>query len=260
MFETPWHFHEEYELVWCEKGFGKKFIGNAYSEYSEGDLVFIGKNLPHLFKADEVFYAEQSKEKPSSIVLQFKEDFLGRHFFSIEEMAKMKKILSDASYGIEILGETSTIIKRLMHLMITSDSAFRLSLLIQIFAILSNSQNLRSLSVTNMPTLNNSDFEKMNIALSYAEAQFKSDISISEVALMVNLSDSAFCRYFKSRTQQTFISYVIDLRLNEAQRLLKKTNLTVLEICYESGFKNLSNFNKLFRKHLGVNPRKFRSH
>jgi len=98
-FETPWHFHEEYELVYCETGFGKKFIGSSFSEYQQGEMALIGKNVPHLYKADDSFYDDEAVIKPSSMVIQFLENFLGNSFFSAPEMSEMKQVLSLSMNG-----------------------------------------------------------------------------------------------------------------------------------------------------------------
>ena len=257
-FETPWHFHEEYELVYCETGFGKKLIGNSFSSYQEGEMAFIGKNVPHLFKADDSFYQPETDSKPSSIVIQFLAEFIGADFFESQEMTAMKKILSLSVNGLIILGETRERIKEVMFEMLESGNINRLSGLIKIFGLLSESYELQPISEDAVSGVNVYDSIKMNKVLEYAMHHYKSDISILHAAELTNLSESAFCRYFKSRTQKTFLSFVIEVRLNEGCRLLQETDLSILEICYESGFKNLSNFNRLFRKQFGQNPVEYR--
>jgi AraC-like DNA-binding protein/quercetin dioxygenase-like cupin family protein len=257
-FETPWHFHEEYELVYCERGFGKKFIGNSFSDYEEGEIALIGKNVPHLFKADPSFYSPGAAIKPSSIVIQFLEGFLGKEFFQSQEMAEMKKILTLSMNGLMILGKTRQLVKEIMYKMLKTGNIGRLNGLIEIFGILSESAEIQPVSVDEISGVNVYDSLKMNKVLEYALLHYKEGISIGKAAALTNLSESAFCRYFKSRTQKTFLSFVIEMRLNEGCRLLNETDLSILEVCYESGFKNLSNFNRLFRKQFGLNPLEYR--
>lgn len=257
-FETPWHFHEEYELVYCEKGFGSKFIGNSFSSYQEGEIAFIGKNVPHLFKADDSFYQPGAQVKPSSIVVQFLQDFLGADFFNIPEMAEVNQLLSLSQNGLMVLGETRMKIKSILFEMLASGKIGRLKGLIEIFGLLAVSRELQPLSVHQISGINSNDSQKMNRVLEYALQHFKEDISIRVAAELVNLSESAFCRYFKSRTQKSFLGFVIEMRLNEGKRLLQDSDLSVLEICYESGFKNLSNFNRLFRKQFNQSPLEYR--
>ena len=258
-FETPWHFHEEYELVYCEHGFGKRFIGNNFANYQEGDLAFIGKNVPHLFKADDSFYEQDATIKPSSIVVQFLEDFLGSNFFDSSEMTEMQQVLTFSMNGIAIIGKTREKIKKIMYGMLDEGKFGRLNGLIEIFGILSTSKDLQPLSFDTISGINAFDSKKMNKVLEYILLFYKTKVSIKEVANYANLSESAFCRYFKSRTQKSFMSFIIEMRLNETLRLLKETDMTILEICYSSGFNNLSNFNRLFRKQYAQSPMEYRN-
>ena len=257
-FETPWHFHEEYELVYCETGFGKKFIGNSFSEYHQGEMALIGKNVPHLYKADDHFYDEEAVLKPSSLVIQFLEDFLGKPFFFIAEMSEMKQVLSFSMNGLLINGETKEKIKNVMYEMMQEEKTRKLKGLIEIFHLLSISKELQPLSLSTVSGINLKDSAKMQKVLSYSLNNFKEEITIQEAAKITNLSPSAFCRYFKSRTQKSFLGFIIEMRLIEACKLLKETDLSVLDICYETGFKNLSNFNRLFRKQFNQNPLVYR--
>ena len=244
--------------MYCESGFGKKFIGNSFSEYQQGEMAFIGKNVPHLFKADNSFYEPATTVKPGSIVIQFLEDFLGASFFNSREMMEMKRVLSLSMNGLMIVGETREKIKAAMFEMIDASKIDRLKGLIEIFGLLSFSNDLQPLSVSTISGINAKDSLKMHRVLEYALNNHREEVCVEEAAKLANLSESAFCRYFKSRTQKSFVSFVIEMRLNEACKLLKETDLSVLEICYDSGFKNLSNFNRLFRKQFNVNPLEYR--
>lgn len=253
-FETPWHFHEEYELVYCETGFGKRFIGNSFSGYEQGEMALIGKNVPHLFKADDSFYDEEAVLKPSSLVIQFLEDFLGRTFFSTTEMSEMRQVLLLSQNGLLVNGKTRDRIRHVMYQMMTEEKTGKLKGLIEIFHLLSISKDLQPLSLTTVTGINLNDSARMQKVLDYALNHFKEEITVEEAARLARLSPSAFCRYFKSRTQKSFLNFVIEMRLAEACKLLKETDMPVLDICYESGFKNLSNFNRLFRKQYKQNP------
>ena len=141
--------------MYCESGFGKKFIGNSFSEYQQGEMAFIGKNVPHLFKADNSFYEPATTVKPGSIVIQFLEDFLGPSFFNSREMREMKRVLSLSMNGLMIVGETREKIKAAMFEMIDASKIDRLKGLIEIFGLLSFSNDLQPLSVTTITSSNN---------------------------------------------------------------------------------------------------------
>ena len=172
-------------------------------------------------------------------------------------MAEMKQILALSMNGLLITGETRKKVREILFDMLEAGKMERLKRLIEIFGLLSVSDHLQPLSI-NTISVNVHDSLRMNKVLEYALQHYMDDISISEVACLVNLSESAFCRYFKSRTKKSFLSFIIEMRLDEACRLLKETDLPVLQLCYESGFKNLSNFNRLFRKQFNAGPVEFR--
>ena len=173
-------------------------------------------------------------------------------------MAEMKQILALSMNGLLLTGETRKKVREIMFDMLEAGKMERLKRLIEIFGLLSVSDHLQPLSIKTISGINVHDSLKMNKVLEYALQHYMDNISISEVARLVNLSESAFCRYFKSRTKKSFLSSIIEMRLNEACRLLKETDLSVLQLCYESGFKNLSNFNRLFRKQFNAGPVEFR--
>lgn len=240
-------------MVYCEKGFGNKFIGNSFSAYQEGEIAFIGKNVPHLFKADDAFYGPEATVKPSSIVIQFVEDFWEQRFFKPRNDRNETGTFSFPK-RTDSRGETRRKIKTILFEMLESDKIGRLRGLLEVFGQLSVSKELYPLSVNQISGINVNDSLKMNKVLEYALLHYKEAISIQEAADLTNLSESAFCRYFKSRTQKSFLSFIIEMRLNESRRLLKETDLSILEICYESGFNNLSNFNRLFGSSLKKVP------
>ncbi|MES1215335.1 MAG: AraC family transcriptional regulator, partial [Bacteroidota bacterium] len=69
-----WHFHPEYEIVYVEAPGGVRHVGDHISRYKESDLVLIGPNIPHLN------FDYGVKEIAETVVVQMKEDFLGKDF------------------------------------------------------------------------------------------------------------------------------------------------------------------------------------
>jgi AraC-like DNA-binding protein len=109
-----------------------------------------------------------------------------------------------------------------------------------------------------MEGISKKDSERMIIIFDQILKNFKEPISVEDLAQKVNLTKAAFCRYFKTRTQKTFVEYLMQVRINHACKLLKETDMSVLEICYESGFNNLSNFNRQFKIRHTISPKQYR--
>ncbi|HLT94741.1 MAG TPA: AraC family transcriptional regulator, partial [Membranihabitans sp.] len=91
----------------------------------------------------------------------------------------------------------------------------------------------------------------------YTLSNFKNGITIQEVARHVHISPNYFCRYFKKRTSKTYIEFVTELRVGYACKLLLENNLNINQICYESGFNNVSNFNRKFKEFTGLSPSQY---
>jgi YesN/AraC family two-component response regulator len=254
-FDTPWHYHQEIEIVLCDGGFGKKFVGNHVSDYSEGDLAILGSNLPHWYCADDACYEHQ---KPASIVIHFLDDCFGKDFFESEEMTEIKYFLKTANLGIEFYGETRTKIQEKIQSLLNADKVARMLGLIEILHLMSATKEYQFLSENAIVGVSKKDSERMNEVFNYVLKNFKNDINLSEIANKTRFSEAAFCRYFKLRTQKTFVEFVNEIRIEYACKLLTENDLNILEICYESGFKNLSNFNRQFRKYINNNPKTYR--
>lgn len=257
-FESPWHFHEEFELVHCEKGFGTKFIGSFFEPYEQGELLLIGSNLPHWIKADPSFYIEKKESRPSSLVLQFREDFLGNGFFLAKEMRAVREILVLSKFGLSIEEPTKSSIVLRMNKMLDINAGRRLVLLVEIFQLLAESISLRTIVQTFNENYSQNDLGTMSKIMDFTFSNFSNSISLEEVAQVSNRSVSSFCKYFKSRTRLTYISYLNSLRLEEAARLLKNSTKNVSEICFEVGFRNLSNFNRQFKERFGISPQEYK--
>jgi AraC-like DNA-binding protein len=257
-FETPWHYHEELEIVLLDQGHGKKIIGNHTSEYKQNDLFFLGSNLPHWFRADDSYYEEPSGIKPSSLVIQFRKDSFGEGFFSLTEMKRVNEFFEKSKNGIEFYGATKQKIKQILEENIHTDGLRRLIVLLDLIHIMINSKEYHILSDIGMVGVSIKDTERMNIIFDYIFNRFKEDIDLNLLSDKVGMSSAAFCRYFKSRTQKTFIEYLNEIKISHACKLLRETDQTIVQICYDSGFNNLSNFNRHFRKITHTNPHSYR--
>ena len=101
--------------------------------------------------------------------------------------------------------------------------------------------------------------ETIDLALSYLESHFSSELSLEDVARFVHLSPAYFSRYFRQKTGQRFIDHLVSLRMAEAMRLLRETNLRVHQIAQRVGYGSVRYFTDQFKKHCGVLPLVYRA-
>lgn len=250
-FETPWHYHEEYELVLILEGRGKRFVGNHVSDYQEGDLDFLGANLPHWYRK------EDARAVGASLVIHFREAFLGPGFGSIPEMARIGLLFGKARMGLHLKGPLRERVGAKMHELLELRGMERLICLLTILTLLADATQYDLLSSPELGTLNVKDSDRINKVFDYVMEHFKEDIRIGQVADIASMSESGFSRYFKNRTKKNFSHFVNEIRIGYACKRLMESDLSVSQVCFESGFNNLTHFNKQFREIVKCTPYQF---
>lgn len=247
-----WHFHPEYEIVYVEAANGVRHVGDHISRYEQSDLVFIGPNIPHLN------FDYGVRTECEQVVVQMKEDFLGKDFFGLPEIAGIKELFEKARSGIAFYGETKKLASEKLKQLSGLSHFQQLMQLLHIFQILSTSTQCTQLK--ERPIANASLFkeqQRMQRICHFIETNYNRNIDVKELAQLTHLTTAAFCRYFKKTTHLTFTHFLNQYRINQAKKLLLHDK-NVTGACYESGFENLSHFNKTFKKLTGENPSQFR--
>ena len=257
-FDKPWHFHKEYELVYINKTKGTRFIGDQVSFFEDGDLALLGPNIPHLYRNSEDYY-KNNKLIAKSIFIHFTEDFLGNSFFDLPEMKQVKKLLERSSLGLEITGKSNDYVKDKLVEMNEQKPANRLINLLEILVFLSTSKELSPILSKTFTATSDNDTDRIDKVIQFILNNYKNDIYIEQIASKLNMSIASFSRYFKHHTHKTFSSYVTEIRISHACRLMMDSHYNISEICYISGFENQSNFYRHFKKFTGVIPKEYKA-
>jgi AraC-like DNA-binding protein len=254
-FDSSWHFHPHYQLFTVFEGNGTRFIGDDIQYFEVGDTVFLGPNIPHLWRSDKAYFEQNSGLKTHGIVVYFTEDFLGNHFFEKSEMFKLKQLLQNGQRGMNIVGEMREKIRNSLQELSKLTGFERILKLLSMLHELSQTtdyQFIASFGYINMYKI--SETERMQKVYDYVMKHFKEEVRLSELASLVSMSDAAFCRYFKSRTNKSFFDFIAEIRIGHACKLLHEGTLNVTQIAYESGYNTISNFNRQFKHLVGKSP------
>jgi AraC-like DNA-binding protein len=247
-----WHFHPEYEIVYVEASEGFRHIGDHISKYEGNDLALIGPNIPHLN------FDYGVKETVDTVVVQMKEDFLGKDFFTLPEMIAINDLFERAKTGLVFFGETKRRAGQLLKKLHGLSHFDQLISLLQVFHLLSDSGEVEALKVQPIASVSVlKGQQRLQNVYHFIEINFQKNIDVNEVAKLCHLTTSAFCRYFKKSTHYTFTDFLNQYRINQSKKLLLLDN-TVTEACYESGFGNISYFNKVFKRLTGESPSGFK--
>lgn len=258
-FNDPWHFHKEYELVMISKSAGTRFIGDNVSHFEEGDLSLIGSNIPHLLRNDQSYYKKNKDRKAGAIYIHFTREFLGKNFFDIPEMKLVNRLLEKSALALEIHGKTKKYVINKLYEMSEERPSERLLGLLDILIKLSQSRELKPLLSTGYSANTSGSTDKINHTFEFIMKNYTKEIYLHEIASQLNMSVASFSRYFKNHTRKTFSDYVTEIRIGHACRLLMEDNYSISEISYKSGFDNLSNFYRHFKKIIGLIPKDYKN-
>lgn len=254
-YPTPWHYHPEYELVLVIKSSGKRTVGDHEEPFTDGDLVLLGPNLPHAFQNDPEYYRGDPSLTAEAIVIHFTEDFLGGAFFRLPEMVRVNQLFLQAGFGLKVMGRTREKVADIMQEMLGWSGHRRIIGLLTILEILSLSEELRPLASSGFVQQHDVwGDDRITKVHTYIMKNFGRDISLADVAEVANMSIPAFCRFFKACTRKAFSVYLNETRVGYACKLLLEEKFSISQICYVSGFNNMSNFYRQFKKVTGKSP------
>lgn len=248
-----WHYHRELEIIYINKGSGKKYVGSNFSYFNNGELILIGPFLPH--------YSFIDPPKPGQIKysIQMREGFPGVSMLMIPEMQPIKKLLERAVFGISFYGKTKAKVGRKIEKLMNDGSLEKFLRTLAILKDLALSEEYKVLNTGDFQVdIIPQDYERLQGIFNFVRENFKRQISLDEAADIGNMTSPSFARYFKKVTGKTFTHFVNEYRLVHASKLLAESTLSITDICFESGFNNFSHFNKQFKEYSGKSPSDYR--
>jgi AraC-like DNA-binding protein len=252
------HYHPEHQITVILQGEGTRFTGNNIERFQPGDVYFIGRNVPHVFKCDARYY-DDSQLEVHSISVFFKNETFGPQFFEIPEMAHIKRILDLASLGIKIEGEDREQVQKILQTIDSQEGFQRFQSLLSILDLFSKSDSLKTLSsVPYTSPSKDSENERINVVFKFLSDNFRNEIPLDKIASVANMTPNAFCRYFKQRTGKAFTVFLNEMRIEMAAKLIAGSPDSFGNIAQECGFNSISYFNRQFKRIMQTSPMGYR--
>lgn len=257
-FLKVWHYHPELELVLSLKSTGTRFVGDSIKKFDEGDVVLIGKNLPHMWLNDESYFKKDSTKIAEDIVIHFNKEFMGAEFLNAYEMKPIADLLNKSRYGIKFISPPRKVLKGIKKINNLAEGFTRTLKLLQILNVLANHQEYELLTSEGfVNTFKKNQNESLDKTYEYIFENFNKSISLNDVAEIANMNASAFSRFFKRVNRKTFSRYLNEVRIGYACKQLIENKSKIATICYESGYNNISNFNRQFRAIKNMSPSEY---
>lgn len=249
-----WHFHPEFELVAILRSSGMRFVGDSIERFESGDVVLIGKNVPHMWLNDDIYLEEHSTLIAEAIAVHFEKDFLGKEFLEVPEMHPLSNLFDLATRGIRFLNVKKPLLNQ-FNALLDLDPTVQVVQLIDILSKLAKHEDFKLLSSsTFVNSFHKTENRRLDKIYEYVFENFNDPISSSDVADIIGMNKSAFSRFFKKTHHKPFTKYLNEIRIGYACKLLLKNRQSITSIAYLSGFNNVSNFNRQFKIIKGKTP------
>lgn len=248
------HYHREVQITLIVKGTGIVYGGNNMHKFGPGDIIMFGANIPHLLKNGSNYFSDDSPGVLSH-TLFFDKDSFGGGLFQINEMNSISAFIDTSARGI-ILSDDE-ISKDVLQAKDQKNEDLVISLLSILRKISRTEYTFINSELYNL-SLDENVGNRLNDILTYTFKHLDQKIHIEEVAKKANLSRSQFSRYFKKHIGKSYVQFLNELRIENACASLIDSEKNIETICYQVGFQNVSNFNRIFKKVKGVSPRAYR--
>jgi AraC-like DNA-binding protein len=257
-FDQPLHNHAELEINLVTGISGIRTVGDSIQTYQDQDLVLMGSFLSHKWNGDVLLQPRGKDHR--MLTIHFAPELFYPQLLQKTHFAKIKTLLQNSNRGMRFFGTTYIdILARMKALTLDQgmDSVLGFFKMLDVLACSSEFELLTSESFA--PQTFQSESKRIQIAFAYIQENFANYlIKVSDVASLVNMGDSAFSHFFRKSTHRSFKQFLIEVRMSFACKLLLSSDQTIAEICFQSGFNNMTNFNRLFMKNRGVTPMGYR--
>lgn len=261
---NEFHAHPEMELLHVTEGRGTLLIGDKPIIVHGGELILIGCNTPHLFRfereafTDPIMHQGKISLPLNLLLLHFDPYLFGDTFINVPENAMIKQLLEKAHGGLLISGGLKQQALAIMDKLLAAPITDRLVMLLTLLNKLASVNHTPLTTATVSTYLNKSDETRLTKVFLLTMHNFDRRLKLKQVADCIYMAPNAFCNYFKQKTGKPFFEFLLEVRINHACKLLHETDLSVVMICYDSGFTNLSNFNRQFKSRTGKTPLAYR--
>lgn len=255
------HRHDEIQLTWIIRGEGTLVVDNNMYPFKPNEIYYIGANLPHVFKSDPAYFSQISKKTVEAITIHFNPNGKLAGLFDLAEMKHIQSFIQKHHNGFMIPPEFIAAVAHKIQIISKSKSVDQMIAFIEILKKFSSMPNLKELcSASKLESLSENVGVRLSEIYHYIMANYENNITLEDVAQQAHMTPQAFCRYFKKRTHHTFVSFLNEVRINEACKKLTTgdgDSISISTIAYNCGFNTVTHFNRVFKSVIGKSPHEY---
>lgn len=256
--KSTWHYHNNFEISFITEGSGKRIVADSIEEFQPGDLAFIGRNLPHVWITDKETRTPSNRTL-EMVFLQFTANVLSPQLLILPEFSHVKRALDLSERGIQIVGQTLNEVSEIMLQLPYLKSFDRMLHFFMLMDIIGKSEtNVKLASKEYLKIQFTTGNKRIATIHEYLMNHYREAVDLKRLASLINMAEGSLCRFFKMNMGLTVIEYLNKIKAEFACKLLMDPDLSIMEICFDCGFNNVSHFNKQFKKNTGVPPSEYR--
>ncbi|WP_439484361.1 AraC family transcriptional regulator [Cyclobacterium plantarum] len=255
-----WQYHQDVKLIHIKEGKYLNIPKNGQIGTDNDKIILIGPGLSHYWKLNKDRLISEEKFWNTEIkVLQFRDNFWGEEFLDIPENQALKEMLNKAKKGLVVSGATKDCVAKLLGMTCFARGPKRIMLLIEILTLIAQSNEISEIAPEGEDNFwpNGREDERIRNVIDFTHSNYKRKISLKEVADLVHLSPQYFCKFFKRNAGITYTTFLNEIRIGHACRLLVKKRVNIYMVAIESGYHNFGYFYKCFNKITGISPCKY---
>ncbi len=247
------HWHNYCEISYVESGSGSYFVNGRQYEMKEGDLIIFNNVEPHgwLVESEQMIMTVMifGTELVSNLHYDYLKPFVERGSNFKNKIDREELLTSNIIDMVKEIYNENSEQNQGHRLLILADILRILTLLIRFYQ-----KDQEQGKATETLTDKKYNMKRLEEAFQYINSHYTEKITLKEVAESVFMSENYFSFYFKKITDTSFMDYVTGLRLKRVSELMKTTDMSMYEIAMESGFHNMANFYRIYKKHVGALP------
>lgn len=255
------HRHDEWQITWVQRGEGTLIAGNNMHSFHSGDFYLIGANLPHLFKSNPEYFEGDESKSIKACSIYFNPSGILEGLFNLPELKLASSFLKNHKHGFKIPEQfNAEIAEKMLNVHRSSGTNLLFNFLSLFEVLLSMDEEVEALCPDVYSTdLSEHEGARLSNIINFIMRNYNNQIDLDDVANAAYMTPQAFCRYFKKHTGHTFISFLNEVRINDACKSLVSGGKPdcISGVAYKAGFNSVTNFNRVFKSIIGQSPRAY---
>ncbi len=257
--KNNWHYHDECELLYIKKSTGVWLIGDYKGNFESGDVILLGSGTPHSYRHEDKYVREEETEQGVALVTLFSPGIFGESFLNLPESKEIKNLLELSKRGLKMKGTVRKDIGKIMEEIQQAEKGRKLINLLNILQIITEKREYQILATEGYScTIEKVNTERLSLIMEYTYYNYHKQITIEEIASLINMSIHSFCRFFKEKTRKTYMQFLMEVRIGQACKLLIDDDMHSAEVGYNCGYNSISHFNHQFKIVKNKSPLEFK--